>query len=722
MRGMSDNLLKAPLTNISNNQRVCFGDANKFSTHSLTQTVQNVIMVFWSAVFNTDYTYNYEAYRNQGTEFGNYLRWEYLTNQNPLFIYDASWIPASGNIDHWINTMKSEAHVQGQKGLTYTKASEMIFAPTRTNMESTISTRSRKKLPLYYDIANGLYVGDYSLGIGDPFTNSRGEVLYIDSFIGFSDGGVIKYVMVDKNGKKFMMKLTKEVKDYIAISNKALRYSSEMVLPNNNLKVKSGDILIFQNKNGKEHYGAVDFIRVGRDGRLELKVGKDYYLAENINAEKFEMDKPSIYNIELKPKESYVMIRDPRGTSPLMSASKVTYDTIKVSGSSNIQFQFKNAASVLSGATHLLPMQRTPSKSASNRNTISKLYREKDLKPLPGVFRVGKKMYYISSGSRNGMSTETLAWEVPGVGLAYENNCALRRPRKGMIENLIKDGTFKLSGFMLDLEFSIGDKVVVADWKNPHDILRVKEIAGFSCVERSDSRSEDLYFILSDKDENLTKIRYIHGYSGICHIGKVRKISNIFKRVAAGTKIICNAAGYQGFPKKDANIIVGFITDTGGPDPLVLCSNAQTLWFSDMMSDFTRVTMRSKKYATLKHAPIDLAKIRPQPGDILNGSCNYKCTEGYLITKLPGHYRGLRAQYMEYYTGYPETTAMGSDFNREYIYECIPNPRIRPAQVEHLGTLPGFPNFHGLFSHCEKSDYHFINEPGRAINVQSSDK
>jgi hypothetical protein len=720
MRGMSDYLLKAPLLNISNNQRVCFGDANKFNTFSLTQTIQNVIMVFWSAIFNTDYTYNYTSYQKEESEFGNYLRWEYLTRQNPLFIYDAKWIQMTGNLGYWLDKVKGDAHVIGQQSLSYSKAAEMIFAPVKSDLEAGLTSRSKKKLPLFYDIANGIYIGDYFLSIGDPFTNSRGEVLFIDSFIGFEDGGQLKFMMVDKNGKKFMMKLTRRVKDYIAFSNKALRYANEMVLPNNNLKVKTGDILIFTNKDGSEHYGSLDFIRLGRDGRAELKVGRDYYIAENINATKFEMETPSVYNIELKNDEVYILIRDLRGSCPMMSASKVKYKKVRVTGSSKIDFEFENIIPLLRGNKHHLPMSKEPFSSSSAR-----LFRESDVKPLSGVFRIGKKMYFLSTNSdRTTISREALAWEIPGTALAYENNCSLRRPRHGMIAGLVKKDKFRLPGFLLDLEFSIGDKVVAADWKNPHDILRVKEIAGFSVVDRDSSmaRCEDLYFILSDKDGTLSKVKYIYGYSGICHIGKIRKITNVFNRVSAGTKIIAEAAGYSGFPKKDINIIIGFIIDTGGEEPLVLCSNGQTIWFGDMMKDFTRVTMRSKKWATLKHAPIDLSKIKPQAGDLINGTKNYKASEGYLITHLPSNYRGIRAQFMEYYTGYPETRAMDSSFAREYIYECIPNPRVRPSQVDHLGTLPGFPNFHGLFHYSEKSNYHFINEPGRFLNVQSSSK
>lgn len=723
MRGMSDYLLKIPMTNISRNQRVCFGEPNRFTAHSLTQAIQNVIMVFWSATFNTDYMYNYEDYRSAGSELGNYLRWEYLTRQNPLFIYDAQWLRIDQNLGQLLEKVKAEDNLSGRKSINYRTASELIFNPAPTGKQEKITKRSKKTAELYHDIANGLYVGDYFLNIGDPFTTHKGELCHIESFIGFSDGGQIKYLMADKNGTKFLMKLHKSAKQYIAVSNKALRYVNETVLPVNDLKVKNGDILVFKNSDGSEHYGAVDFIRHGRDGRMEIKVGKDYYIAENITAQLFEMEKPAMYGFDLKEGERYMMVRDIRSSSPMFLASLVTYDKYRIRNSTNIDFQFKNAADALRGMTHHLPLNYGGEPGRYGHSSHQRLFQMDGVRTFIGTFRIGRKLYYLANPDESRtVNKEGLVWQVPGMGLAYESSYRLQKPKRGMVSELLKDDTFRLQGFLLDLEFSVGDKVVAANWEDPYDMLRVKEIAGFSIVERS-GNTEDLYFILSDKKGNLSKVRYVYGYRGTCDVGKVRKITNKWGRLAAGTKIIAQKAGYAGFPKNAVNIIIGFIYDTGGEEPLVLCSNGQTLWFNDVMNDFKRVTIKSQQWAKLKHAPIDLSKIKPQAGDMVNGGRDYKSNEGYLLTYLPTRYRALRAQYMEYYTGYPESFGAGSsNFMREYIYECIPNPRLRPAQIEEYGMKPGWPNFHGLFYESPKSEYNFINEPGRFINVQSSAK
>ena len=169
------------------------------------------------------------------------------------------------------------------------------------------------------------------------------------------------------------------------------------------------------------------------------------------------------------------------------------------------------------------------------------------------------------------------------------------------------------------------------------------------------------------------------------------------------------------------NIIIGFITDTGGDEPLVLCSNCQTIWFNDMIANFKRVTMRSKNWATLDHAPIDLSRIKPQAGDLLNGTNQYSQDLGYVGAYTPD-YKNVRAQVLEYYTAYPESYGIDSAFSKEYVYEGILNPRLSPTQIKEYGFIKGFPNFHGLFYHSPAANTRFINEPGRILNVSSSPK
>jgi hypothetical protein len=140
-----------------------------------------------------------------------------------------------------------------------------------------------------------------------------------------------------------------------------------------------------------------------------------------------------------------------------------------------------------------------------------------------------------------------------------------------------------------------------------------------------------------------------------------------------------------------------------------------------MMKNFKRVTMKSQKWKTLNHSPIDLSKIKPQAGDIINGTSNYRSYEGYVMC-YNETYKNVRASILTYYTGYPEAYGMDRQFSKEYIYDCIPNPRLSPSQIKEFGQIEGFTNFNGLVFASPKSGTRFINEPGRIVNVSSSVK
>jgi hypothetical protein len=712
--GMSDYLLKTPLSNISSDQKICFGEhANNGAKHSLNHAVQNAIMVFWSAHFNTDYMYNCSDYKKKGSVFSNMLKWQYYSNTNPMFIYDADWIRIERTFGEYINYTKCKEYVGGTyAGMDYKDVTNSIFSQEDSGVDIKITPRGSRKARLFYDVANGITIGNYFIHQGDPFQYKNGDIVYIESFAGFQDGGRIHYIQVDKNGKKIVMKLTSKLQNYIAVSNKALRYVSEVILPNKT-KVKSGDILIVEDKNGT-FYSKVDFIRNARDGSIEIKIGSDYYLADKLNATLFNITDPQVDGIKLQKGKEYLIITDPRGGSVLSSGDILKYTGVSVSGSTNIKFDFlgERYRDLIGPITFSLQVNTT--------QKAPRIYELDAVREFDGSFRLGKSIFCMTSShnARSSGITYPVAWELAdGNGAVFNSYFRLDKPTT--LNSLVKDDRFFLPGIHYDIDFRVGDKVVVANWGTPTEMLKIKEIAGFSFVKNESSKRDDLYFILTDREGKLSKHNYIEGYNSVCHIGSVRKITNRFNGVSAGTKIISDTAGIYGFPKKDVNIIIGFITDTGGDDPLVLCSNCQTLWFSDIIANFKQVSVKSAKWKTLSHSPIDLSKIKPQAGDIINGTDKYRMHEGYMMAHMP-EYANVRATILSYYTGYPEAYGMDRQFSKEYIYNCIPNPRLSPSQLKEFGTIRGFSNFHGLFFASQKSGVRFINQPGRIINVSSS--
>jgi hypothetical protein len=259
-----------------------------------------------------------------------------------------------------------------------------------------------------------------------------------------------------------------------------------------------------------------------------------------------------------------------------------------------------------------------------------------------------------------------------------------------IVNQVINEDTFKIYINNAYTEFKIGDKVVVADWSQPLDILNVKTITGFE----DDKPRNKINFILQNKYGVESKVPYIDSRNSMILTGKVRKITNEFSGVPAGSKIIAQNTGISCFPKKDANIIIGFLTDTGIDEPLVLCSNGCTLWFNYMMMNFEIIPSNTDAWNKMQHAPLDPRKIKIQPGDIVLGSGSYRNIYGYLLYR-DRLYRRLKCMLLEYPTRL-ESYIVDSYISSSVILDCIPNPRYTEKQRNELGYITGYPNFNGM--------------------------
>jgi len=147
--GLGDYLLKAPFSNISDGGFICFGDKiyNKAkSIYSATIHAQNV---WWGTIFNSDYTYNLEAY-NKTPGLCDYFTWQYLSHTNPLFIYNAKWLRIATKLGERLSYTRQGANLEDQRSSPY---SILVSAFTKRAPTGEIKKpfkRARKQLPLYY--------------------------------------------------------------------------------------------------------------------------------------------------------------------------------------------------------------------------------------------------------------------------------------------------------------------------------------------------------------------------------------------------------------------------------------------------------------------------------------------------------------------------------------------------------------------------------------------
>lgn len=702
MLGLSDYLLKIPLTNIADNQYVCFGD-NGPPHPTLNGCVEASINNFWAAEFNTDYLYNYRAYRNTAG-VSTYMEWSALTQINPLFIYNVKWVDLGMNIGEAIDEMKRNYQLIKPSDLRYQSLAQMFSHPLDTGKDIKPTKRSRKKCRLFYDVAEGTFISpEFYIHVGDPFMIKNGKVkCHINSLMGFNEsGGMITHIRIEReDGRLIVLKLKKSVKKYIEDKIKQLRYEETGTLKNG-VVIKENDIVEILTTSGSKVYKKVSFIRKTQEGMHEAQLSDSFYILENTEGKVFDVKEPVYKGVKLQKDVKYLYCQ--RNGCASFVAYKTKFHQIDTNSRGNLIITLKPDDDESKFQSHNLLL--------NNSSNDYKILEADKTKPMPSIFRIGRKIFCFRDHDKK--LHDGFAFGTP-YGIGYDSNYGrLYKPKSDEIKDyLLKDDKFHIESFDMDIDFAIGDKVVVADWENPINMLSVKVIQAFKFTEDAG----DIHFILADKHGKLSEVQYVIGRSGIINVGRVRKITNEYGGVTSGTKIKSKIAGLPHFPKKDTNIIIGFITDTDGKDPLVLCSNCCTLWFSDLKHNFTKMSMKNKKWASTPHAEIDISKIKYQPGDILIGSGDYSNSTGWMITNVESQ-EAPKALDLRYYSIYPEYYTLDKYVIANTRFDCIPNPRFTAKERNESTKFTGWANFHGIFYKCKHSNIYFMNDERSVIDV-----
>jgi len=682
--GFSDVLFRSPMLNISESQEVCFGNGSNKEYNSLYSATQGIINTWYTNIFNPDFTSNYKLYKELPI-IGNYLEWEYYTKINPLFVYNSNnWILYDKNIFQMINQIKSTVRSSSEKKLNYVNMIELFTTPTETGLKLPIRKNSQRTYPLFYDIANMVYLDrNNTLNVGDPILMHNGETAFVSSFVGFSNGGDIRYVQLEKNEKTFLMSYNSNFKNFILNQIRVLRYKQELTLKNGEV-IKPGSLIQLL-INGTKVFEKVDFIRKSRvfsendEEIFEIKCGKNFYLSKDLDCKLLIAEALEVNGIKLQEGNKYIFIRSTSDQSPIIPASLVTYKGIDIQNNEiSASFKFIDTAVGIDFAIRL--------DAIKDDNYMPMIIDYNKVRILSQTFRVGRKIYTVSS--RIDAKKETV-WSYNGVVL-YEKYYGYKLDNT-KINKLVNDNTFHIEGSDFDTTFSIGDKVVVANWTQPIDILNIKTIKGFTY----DKTTADIFFVLESKNGSITKERYVEGIDSVINTGLIRKVETKFDKLTVGTKIISKNSGICNFPKKDVNIVVAIIVDTPH-EPLVLCSNGCTLWYSTLMNNFERISMKSKRWEKLKHVPLDTRKIKFQAGDLINGRYSFHRTGGYIIYD-PSTTRYLKTIPTNYYSIQQNMSPIIFDkiFASEAIFDCIPTPRLTVLQQQKAGSVAGYLNFHG---------------------------
>ena len=662
LSGMYDYLLNPNLLNVSDDNTICIGNIEKDKNYvkNINEEIDDYIGAFWSNHFNTDYNEKSRLYENVDG-VSDLLTWAYYTSVDPMFIFNVKWKILKLNFKNMID----KYHHSYNENFNYSVISSLFTTPIKQEKKKGIS---------YSNFISSIAVKDRIIEIGDQIQFKNKEV-FVEGFSSnnVKEGNINaysipRYIDLSIDGKIISFKLTFKFKDYL---NKLLKSedSSELkstIIKNGN-EVKSNDIVCLNN--GDDSYRKVRKIRKAIDGVEEIKISNYFYVASELDAEIIDID-----NLEFKGKiinkDSEYLIYDINNNTILNTDYKFIEFNIDDSSSLSVVFESNG---------------RTIEIHKSYRGDYNFIPIE-EVKKLPNIVRYGLRLY-MGGGFYSGNDI-----------LLHKDNWEYSPTIKDLInENCLTKEKLSIKSYDIDIEFSVGDDVIIPNWDDPLEALNIKKITEIKWDHEFNNNNINITInLINSKGETSSLVYY---EEGILKVGSIRKISSFYGGVYTGTKIKAKVGRLPMFLKKDTNVIIGFITDTGR-EPLVLCSNYCTIWFNDLHDKFELITPKNKKYENLKLSPIALNKVKLQQGDLINFN------NQIYINPMNHNNAIFRVGEMFEIGNYTSYITNSRFYDNSKFYGLL-NPRYTKTEIYNSGNTNGFPDLHGSYIHNSNSKFSF---------------
>ncbi|MGD2071998.1 MAG: hypothetical protein PVG65_00705 [Candidatus Thorarchaeota archaeon] len=707
LQGIGDILYKIPLYNISENQAVCLGRGEYYI--SIDEAIIGVINRFWGSTFNEDYVTNVISYENN-QYVGDLLSWQHYTKVDPMFVYNVDWVPHKRNLkeillelgDVYISRRK---HNEKYYGISNFSEITRLFdkSSSVTNLTKTDSTKIYDNMANYINLGNGI-----NLFIEDEII-IKGKRFFVISFLGKKCGNISHVRLLSPSNKKIIMKLTKQVVAFLRKKTEEQRCFHTATIKGT--KIKAGDIVEIDSY-GVKGYKELQYLRYSFDGKVEAKLGKDFYLLENIkNIKKVNLKDPEIDGIKLKKGNEYLLTTGTVSGLPSQVAFCGRYIGMGVHRNGNLQAKFIDTNT---GSERLI--------NYSN-NIWTKTYDHNKLEKIPKIFMHGTRLYGLVDKYTN-ESDAGLGYFHPTNGIIKKENCKYVVPNfNDVISELLINGgkTLKVKSFNYTLEFSVGDWIVISDWDNPTEMIKPKTITEFKTEDSGklyiNAKSDDGSIISYPFIEQDTLRQYTSPNYMFIKTGTVRHITNEYNGIRSGTMIKSNKPRICNFPQKDINMIIGFLTDTGGDIPLVLCSNCCTIWPDQLKEDFEIIPTDDSEQNKLTISPIDLTKIKLQPGDIIITS--QRISSDPVILFSNPYNRGIRYIRTSLYkiASQPQIQTFNNETRRNAKPFGFLSPRYTQNQWMEFEKVEALPNFYGMFVKNRLSILSFDLDERRFLNV-----
>lgn len=714
IRGFGDMLFKAPLYNIPSEQDMCLGRGKPSIKGDIVLAIEDTINYFWNSPYNGDFVDNVSAYQEIPI-VNNYFTWQYYTKKEPMKVYQIEWIPYKTIKSH-IDKLEQEY----KRGLRHNATNNvfnsfndftLLFSNEREISKE--SDQDEEEIQKFVDnIANYIYLpsSGFQLYIEDSFSIKNNRYLVLSFLTKNSDLFAPEYVKVmrEKDKKIFIYKLSMKMYELIekSIEEDQFVLSAEV----NGFKLTKGDILRIRLPNGIERYRKIDHMRYNIDGQLEARLQDDYYILNNIEIlEVVDLGIPKLYGEEINKNKKYIALNTTHRNGQLIMYHDVAYRSTDITRMGQIIHLFE----IMDGpyAGRLLEIKMDDDYISTG---IHKINNPENLRRIPYIHRSGAKMLEISNGGYPA--------EVYSIDDTFSLRPTSSEKSTSTLEEIINHtfyldkSTFYLEGIDGDIMFSKGDKVIVPNWSEPLEMLKIKTIKEFKISEYGDNYRAIAAKVetKSGEEAEVPLVIAQRGYRNVnvVNLAGMYRITNKYKELSAGMKITANEARIANFPMKDTNIIIGFLIDMGLTEPLVICSNGCTLWYDDIIEKFNIIPYGSKQWDKKQHAPLDASKIRPQPGDLWVK--RYDKFDPFVISyeKLCGN--GLRYSYYNTISGSMFNTHVFDTYDRQdSIPYGILGPRYTQSQLIDMERISGYATPFCIFIYNQRSDLEFPVDPRR---------
>jgi len=572
MSSEHDYLLLANLPNISGNQIVCLGELqHKYS--NLSEGSNLVIDSFWFNSFNSDYISNYKAYSERVPEFADFVTWAYNTAIDPMFIFNVKYLKNDRSVSEECTQFFKEvcpSSYRRDENSIYEFLTKLA-SPSRIVVDGRLMSSRTGSTDSYY-------VKEKSVSIGDIINYDKKDYYLNDIIIDPNTGKVEFFSLEDKDGKTIKVEISKINDEQFEINQPII----DTLKLADGSEVKVGDAVILQYPFKKIR--PIEQIRMGRDGNPEvlLKGDTEYYLLDKIGATKMGDIVPQVSGIKVNKTDDYILYQ--KSNDVFKYFSNVKYDSYEISGEGNIILTFYETN---------IPTGKNPRRwriydaSTEVENNDFQLLLKSDVKQLDtGTFRILNKLYQNKSEDIYTTKDTILLDE-----RKYSGQLSKCNYEEAINDILTKNGTrLFIPSYDIDIDFSVGDNVIVADWDNLYCMVTPRVIHSFIC------EAHCLFILTIDPDTgDMRKDKYIDFKNNIVYVGSIRKIYLNVKNLENGTLIMAKEPWIQNFPKKDVNKIIGVITDNVTHPPLILCSNGLTIW-ADEVNHFNLLKKGEKGY------------------------------------------------------------------------------------------------------------------------------